>query len=111
MNPIAERIKNHFKGDIHILLIVFFLSVMGVIVQFSAKGRLTMDGPLSPLVPLLKSLVILLAGFWCMGKISQMDYLKSTKRMDLLLYGSWILIELAYKPREFMARARHDGGV
>jgi len=96
MNPIAERIKNHFKGDIHILLIVFFLSVMGVIVQFSAKGRLTMDGPLSPLVPLLKSLVILLAGFWCMGKISQMDYLKSTKRMDLLLYGSWILIELAY---------------
>lgn len=96
MNPIAERIKKHFKGDIHILLIVFFLSVMGVIFQFSAKGRLTMDGPLSPLAPLIKSLVILLVGFWCMGRISQMDYLKSTKRMDLFLYGSWILIGLAY---------------
>ncbi len=96
MNPITDRIKNHFKGDIHILLIVFFLSVMGVVIQFSAKGRLTMDGPLSPLFPLFKSLMILLVGFWCMGRISQIDYLKSTKRMDLLLYGSWILIALAY---------------
>ncbi len=96
MNPTAERIKNHFKGDIHIQLIVFCLSVIGVIIQFSAKGRLTMDGPFSPLFPLFKSLAILVVGFWCMGKISQLDYLKSTKRMDLLLYGSWILIGIAY---------------
>jgi cell division protein FtsW len=96
MSTNSDRIKKHFEGDIHILLIVIFLSIAGVVIQFSAKGRLTMDGPLSPLSHLFNSLVILACGFWAMGELSRKDYLKATKYMDLLLYGSWILIGLAY---------------
>ena len=96
MSSISERIKKHFEGDIHILLIVIFLSVIGVIIQFSAKGRLTMDGPLVPLAHLIKSLLILGVGFWAMGIFSRMDYLKSTKYVDMALLGSWFLIGLAY---------------
>ena len=96
MNHFSERIKKHFEGDIHILLIVILLSIAGVIIQFSAKGRLTMDGPLSPLLHLSKSLIILGCGFWAMGFFSRLDYLKSTKYMDIVLFGSWLLIGLAY---------------
>jgi len=96
MSTISERIKKHFEGDIHILLIVIFLSIIGVVVQFSAKGRLTMDGPLIPLQHLFKSLLILVGGFYAMGIFSRMDYLKSTKYVDMALFGSWLLIGLAY---------------
>ncbi|MHA8076723.1 FtsW/RodA/SpoVE family cell cycle protein [Aquirufa sp. TARAVU-A1A] len=96
MNTISERIKKHFDGDVHILLIVILLSIVGVIIQFSAKGRLTMGGPFVPLQHLVKSLVILVGGFYAMGVFSRKDYLKSTKYVDLALYGSWFLIGLAY---------------
>jgi cell division protein FtsW len=96
MSTVSERIKKHFEGDIHILLIVIFLSIIGVVIQFSAKGRLTMDGPFIPLQHLFKSLFILGAGFYALGIFSRMDYLKSTKYVDMALYGSWLLIGLAY---------------
>jgi cell division protein FtsW len=96
MNNLSDRIKKHFEGDIHILMIVIFLSITGVVIQFSAIGRLTMAGPLAPLSHLFKSLVILALGFWAMGSISRMDYLKSTKYMDLVLYVSWLLIGFAF---------------
>ena len=47
-SKIKAFFQEHLKGDYKIWLIVFILNAFGLVIQFSAKAKLTMDGPLEP---------------------------------------------------------------
>ena len=53
-SKIKAFFQEHLKGDYKIWLIVFILNAFGLVIQFSAKAKMTMDGPFEPLSVLLK---------------------------------------------------------
>ncbi len=94
---ISQFIHKNLVGDKHIWLIVFLLNIFGLLIQFSAKGKMGMGGPWEPIFFLGKSVAILVFSLAVMYWVSRYDYLKLTKYSNILLIASWILIILALK--------------
>jgi cell division protein FtsW len=94
---ITNYIKNRLAGDYRIWLIVILLNTFGLLIQFSAKGKLSMDGPFEPIASIIKSLAILGFSFWLMAWTSQKNYIKLTRLAHIALVFSWILIVFALK--------------
>ena len=88
--------KDQMLGDYKIWFIVFILNAIGMVVQFSAKSRFTMDGAFDPITSLIKPIIILLGSLWVMAWVSRQDYVSVVKYINLLLFLSWGLILFAY---------------
>jgi cell division protein FtsW len=84
-------------GDYQIWFIVFLLNTFGLLIQFSAKGKLNMSGPFDPITNMLKSMVILGLSFFLMSWFSRQNYIKMTQFSHIALIFSWILILIALK--------------
>lgn len=97
MNQINPFISKNLVGDKNIWLIVILLNIFGIVVQFSAKARLGMEGPMEPIYFLGKSIILLIVSFYVMYRVSQYDYLKLTKFSNIGLILSWALIIFALK--------------
>ena len=98
MNRIKSfKIEDYIKGDYQIWFIVILLNLFGFLVQFSAKGRITMDSPIDPIASLIKPIGILIVSFWIMAFFSRQDYIKFSKFAEIGLYTSWLLIFIAYQ--------------
>lgn len=95
-NNISYYLKKYFKGDYQIWLIVFLLNCAGLIVQFSAKGRMVMDSALDPITSFGKTVVIWILSFFVISWFSRANYLKLGRLAHLALLISWALILLAY---------------
>ncbi len=94
---ITNYIKSHLAGDYQIWFIVFLLNTFGLLIQFSAKGKLNMSGPFDPITNMLKSMVILGLSFFLMSWFSRQNYIKMTQFSHVALIFSWILIGIALK--------------
>jgi cell division protein FtsW len=94
---ISNYIKSHLAGDYQIWFIVFLLNTFGLLIQFSAKGKLNMSGPFDPITNMLKSMVILGLSFFLMSWFSRQNYIKMTQFSHIALVFSWILILIALK--------------
>jgi cell division protein FtsW len=95
-SKIRAFFQEHLKGDYKIWLIVFILNAFGLLIQFSAKAKLTMDGPFEPLSSFIKTLVILGISFYLMSYFSKSNYSRVAKFSDLALFLSWGLVMVAY---------------
>jgi cell division protein FtsW len=84
-------------GDYQIWFIVFLLNIFGLLIQFSAKGKLNMSGPFDPITNMLKSMAILGLSFFLMSWFSRQNYIKMTQFSHVALIFSWILIGIALK--------------
>lgn len=93
---ISKYIKEHLVGDYQIWFIVILLNIFGLLIQFSAKSKMTMNGPFEPLTSILKTIVILIGSFYLMSWISKQNYIKITKWSNVLLFLSWGLILFAF---------------
>ncbi|RVU24925.1 cell division protein FtsW [Sandaracinomonas limnophila] len=91
------KLEEYIKGDYQIWFIVILLNLFGFLVQFSAKGRITMDSPIDPIASLIKPIGILIVSFWIMAFFSRQDYFKFSKFAEIGLYTSWLLIFIAYQ--------------
>lgn len=100
-SKIKAFFQEHLKGDYKIWLIVFILNAFGLVIQFSAKAKLTMDGPLEPLSSFVKTLAILGISFYLMSFFSKSNYSRVAKFSDLALILSWglVLIALLFGPK------------
>ena len=96
-SKITQYIKSRLLGDYQIWFIVILLNTFGLLIQFSAKGKLSMSGPFEPMASIVKSIVILGFSFWLMTYVSRKDYIKLTKFAHVALIFSWILIVVALK--------------
>lgn len=94
---ITNYIKSHLAGDYQIWFIVFLLNIFGLLIQFSAKGKLNMNGPFDPITNMLKSMAILGLSFFLMSWFSRQNYIKMTQFSHVALIFSWILIGIALK--------------
>ncbi len=94
---ITNYIKNRLAGDYQIWFIVILLNTFGLLIQFSAKGKLSMGGPFEPMASIIKSLFILGLSFYLMAWVSRKNYIKVTKIAHIALIFSWILILIALK--------------
>ncbi len=94
---ITNYIKSHLAGDYQIWFIVFLLNIFGLLIQFSAKGKLNMSGPFDPIMNMLKSMAILGLSFFLMSWFSRQNYIKMTQFSHVALIFSWILIGIALK--------------
>ena len=94
---ITNYIKSHLAGDYQIWFIVFLLNIFGLLIQFSAKGKLNMSGPFDPITNMLKSMAILGLSFFLMSWFSRQNYIKMTQFSHVALIFSWILIGIALK--------------
>ena len=94
---ITNYIKSHLAGDYQIWFIVFLLNTFGLLIQFSAKGKLNMSGPFDPITNMLKSMVILGLSFFLMSWFSRQNYIKMSQFSHVALIFSWILIGIALK--------------
>jgi len=94
---ITNYIKSHLAGDYQIWFIVFLLNIFGLLIQFSAKGKLNMSGPFDPITNMLKSMAILGLSFFLMSWFSRQNYIKMTQFSHVALIFSWILIVIALK--------------
>jgi cell division protein FtsW len=95
-SKIRTFFQEHLKGDYKIWLIVIILNAFGLLIQFSAKAKLTMDGPFEPLASFFKTLVILALSFYLMSYFSKSNYSRVAKFSDLALFLSWGLVIVAY---------------
>lgn len=95
MNRI-KALKLELKGDYQIWLIVLVLNLFGLLVQFSAKGRIAMMSPWDPITSFIKTIVILAISFWLMAYFSRQNYIRLAKFSELALLASWALIGAAY---------------
>jgi cell division protein FtsW len=95
-SKIRSFFQEHLKGDYKIWLIVFILNAFGLLIQFCAKAKLTMDGPFEPLSSFIKTLVILGISFYLMSYFSKSNYSRVAKFSDLALFLSWGLVMVAY---------------
>lgn len=93
---ISKYIKDHLVGDYQIWFIVILLNIFGLLIQFSTKSRMTMDGPFEPLTSIIKTIVILIGSFFLMSWVSRQNYIKITRLSNLLLFISWGLIIFAF---------------
>jgi len=94
---ITNYTKSHLAGDYQIWFIVFLLNIFGLLIQFSAKGKLNMSGPFDPITNMLKSMAILGLSFFLMSWFSRQNYIKMTQFSHVALIFSWILIGIALK--------------
>ena len=94
---ITNDIKNRLAGDYQIWFIVILLNTFGLLIQFSAKGKLSMGGPFEPMASIIKSLVLLGISFYLMAWVSRKNYIKVTRIAHIALIFSWILILIALK--------------
>lgn len=94
---ISNYIKNRLAGDYQIWFIVILLNTFGLLIQFSAKGKLSMGGAFEPMASIIKSLAILGFSFWLMAWVSRRNYIKLTQLAHIALIFSWIFIALALK--------------
>lgn len=94
---ITNYIKNRLAGDYQIWFIVILLNTFGLLIQFSAKAKLSMDGPFEPMASIIKSLVLLGISFYLMAWVSRKNYIKLTRFVHIALVFSWILILIALK--------------
>ena len=94
---ITNYIKNRLAGDYQIWFIVILLNTFGLLIQFSAKGKLSMGGPFEPMASIIKSLVLLGISFYLMAWVSRKNYIKVTRIAHIALIFSWILILIALK--------------
>jgi cell division protein FtsW len=95
-SKIKAFFQEHLKGDYKIWLIVFILNAFGLLIQFSAKAKLTMEGPFEPLSSFFKTLIILGISFYLMSYFSKSNYSRVAKFSDLALFLSWGLVLVAY---------------
>ncbi|AWL08482.1 FtsW/RodA/SpoVE family cell cycle protein [Aquirufa nivalisilvae] len=95
-NRISEFIKSKLAGDYQIWFIVFVLNAFGLLIQFSAKGRMVMMNPMDPILSFIKSLVILTFSFIMMSWFSRQNYLKFAQYSHIALIFSWMLILFAF---------------
>lgn len=93
----TNYIKNRLAGDYQIWFIVILLNTFGLLIQFSAKAKLSMDGPFEPMASIIKSLVLLGISFYLMAWVSRKNYIKLTRFVHIALVFSWILILIALK--------------
>jgi cell division protein FtsW len=100
-SKIRAFFQEHLKGDYKIWLIVFILNAFGLVIQFSAKAKLTMDGPFEPLSSFVKTLAILGISFYLMSYFSKSNYSRVAKFSDLALILSWglVIIALVFGPK------------
>lgn len=99
-SKIKAFFQEHLKGDYKIWLIVFILNAFGLLIQFSAKAKLAMDGPFEPLTSFLKTIAILGISFYLMSYFSKINYSRVAKFSDLALILSWglVVVALAFGP-------------
>lgn len=93
---ITNFIKTRLAGDYQIWFIVFLLNIFGLLIQFSAKGKMFMGGPMVPIFNIAKSIFLLAGSFAIMSWISRQNYLRVTKYSNIFLIFSWILILVAF---------------
>jgi len=93
---ITNFIKTRLAGDYQIWFIVFLLNIFGLLIQFSAKGKMFMAGPMVPIFNIGKSIFLLAVSFVIMSWISRQNYLRLTKYSNIFLIFSWILILFAF---------------
>jgi len=93
---ISKYLKEHLVGDYQIWFIVILLNIFGLLIQFSTKSRMTMDGPFEPLNSIIKTIGILIGSFYLMSWISRQNYIKVTRLSNLFLFLSWGLILFAF---------------
>lgn len=93
---LSYYLKNNLQGDKIIWMIVFFLNTIGLLIQFSAKGRFNMSNPFDPIIGFIKPLIILIASIYIMAWVSRKDYTQLTKYVHVFLYLSWGLILMAF---------------
>ena len=100
-SKIKAFFQEHLKGDYKIWLIVIILNAFGLLIQFSAKAKMTMDGPLEPLSSFVKTLAILGISFYLMSFFSKSNYSRVAKFSDLALILSWglVIIALLFGPK------------
>ena len=100
-SKIKAFFQEHLKGDYKIWLIVIILNAFGLLIQFSAKAKLTMDGPFEPLSSFVKTLAILGISFYLMSFFSKSNYSRVAKFSDLALILSWglVIIALVFGPK------------
>ena len=100
-SKIKAFFQEHLKGDYKIWLIVFILNAFGLVIQFSAKAKMTMDGPFEPLSSFVKTLAILGISFYLMSFFSKSNYSRVAKFSDLALILSWglVIIALVFGPK------------
>ena len=100
-SKIKAFFQEHLKGDYKIWLIVIILNAFGLLIQFSAKAKMTMDGPLEPLSSFVKTLAILGISFYLMSFFSKSNYSRVAKFSDLALILSWglVIIALFFGPK------------
>ena len=94
-SKIKAFFQEHLKGDYKIWLIVFILNAFGLLIQFSAKAKTSMDGPFEPLSSFVKTIVILGISFYLMSYFSKINYSRVAKFSDLALLLSWVLVIVA----------------
>jgi cell division protein FtsW len=99
-SKIKAFFQEHLKGDYKIWLIVFILNAFGLLIQFSAKAKTSMDGPFEPLSSFVKTIVILGISFYLMSYFSKINYSRVAKFSDLALLLSWglVIVALAFGP-------------
>lgn len=95
-NQINDFTKKYFKGDYQIWFIVILLNIGGLIVQFSAKGRMVMNSALDPITGFAKTFAIWILSFFIISWFSRSNYLKLGRLAHLALLISWALILMAY---------------
>ena len=80
---------------------MIILNAFGLLIQFSAKAKMTMDGPLEPLSSFVKTLAILGISFYLMSFFSKSNYSRVAKFSDLALILSWglVIIALFFGPK------------
>ena len=93
---ISKYLKEHLVGDYQIWFIVILLNIFGLLIQFSTKSRMTMEGPFEPLTSIIKTIAILIGSFYLMSWISRQNYIKVTRLSNLFLFLSWGLILFAF---------------
>jgi cell division protein FtsW len=93
---ITNFIKTRLAGDYQIWFIVFLLNIFGLLIQFSAKGKMLMGGPLVPIANIAKSIFLLAGSFALMSWISRQNYLRLAKYSNIFLIFSWLLILFAF---------------
>lgn len=93
---LGDYIKSKIAGDYQIWFIVVILNLFGLLVQFSAKSKMSMSGPLEPITGMFKTVIILVASFMIMAYISRSNYIKLTRFSNILLFVSWGLILFAF---------------
>jgi cell division protein FtsW len=100
-SKIKAFFQEHLKGDYKIWLIVFILNAFGLLIQFSAKAKMAMDGPFEPLTSFVKTIAILGISFYLMSYFSKINYSRVAKFSDFALILSWglVVVALAFGPK------------